>query len=245
MKFFTRFVLASSVLFIYSACARADRDVLWRDIGGICVPAYKAQDMYGPCAVVNLDHRFAIFKTDKDPYQFLLIPTDKITGIEDPQVLQPTEPNRFYDAWLNKGFSTQLLNKPFREHMIALAVNAMNARTQDQLHIHISCLSSEARKIIAALPVSQLNGQWSGTAVEIGAYRYFYKRLSLNELKKQNLFVTTKEKVDQEKGAIAYAGIGLVNLDPDNFLLLTGIGNEQRGVAAERLQDHYCADLEQ
>ena len=244
MRTFARFLLCSAFLFIYSHAARADRDFLWKEIGGVCVPAYKAEDVYGPCAMVNLDHDYAIYKTNNDPYQYLLIPTGKVTGIEDVKLQQATEPNRFYDAWQSRGFMTQQLNKPIKEHMIALAVNAANARTQDQLHVHISCLSPEARKIIARMPVRQLNGAWSDAPVEIGAYRYFYKKLSLDELKKQNLFIAVKEIVDREKGVLAYTGIGLVNLDPDNFLLLAGIGTEQRGVAAERLQDHRCLDLD-
>ena len=245
MKIFTRFLLCSAFLFVFSNAARADRDFLWKEIGGVCVPAYKTNDVYGPCAVVNLDQDYAIYKADSDPYQYLLIPTGRVTGIEDVKLQQATEPNRFYNAWQSRGFMTQRLNKPIKEHMIALAVNSINTRTQDQLHIHISCLSSEARKIIAGLPLNQLKGQWSEKTVEIGAYRFYYKKLSIDELKTENLFITAKEKVDQEKGTFAYAGIGLVNLDPDNFLLLTGVGTEQRGVAAERIEDHRCVDLDQ
>jgi len=244
MKFLTKFLLCSSFLFIFSNAAKADRDFLWKEIGGVCVPAYKTDDVYVPCAMVNLDHQYAVYKADSDPYQYLLIPTGKVTGIEDLQLQQPTEPNRFFDAWQSRGFLTQRVGKPIREHMIALAVNAANARTQDQLHIHISCLSPETRKIIAGLPASQLNGQWSTTSVEIATYRFFYKKLTLDELKKENLFITAKAKVDQEKGVFAYTGIALVNLDPDNFLLLTGIGTEQKGIAAEHLEDHQCADLD-
>ena len=245
MKSLTIILLCSAFLLIFSNAARADRDFLWKEIGGVCVPAYKTNDVYAPCALVNLADDYAIYKASAGAYQYLSIPTGKVTGIEDARLLQAAEPNRFYDAWQSRGFMTQQLNKPIREHMIALAVNAANARTQDQLHIHISCLSSEARKIIAGLPVSQLNGQWSQTPVEIAAYRFFYKKLSLDELKKANIFIMAKDKVDQEKATFAYAGIGLVNLDPGNFLLLTGVGTEQRGVAAERLQDHRCVDLDQ
>ena len=245
MKIFTRFLLCSLFLFIYSNSARADRDFLWKEIGGVCVPAYKTDDVYGPCAMVNLNDDYAIYKTDDNPSEYLLIPTGRITGIEDVKLQLATEPNRFYDAWQSRGFMTQRLNRPIKEHMISLAVNAANARTQDQLHIHISCLASEARNIIARLPVNQLNGQWSASAVEIAGYRFFYKKLSMDELKKENLFITAKEKVDQEKGTFAYAGIGLVNLDPGNFLLLTGIGTSDRGVAGERLQDHQCLAADQ
>jgi len=245
MKIFTRFLLCSAFLFTFSNSARADRDFLWKEIGGVCVPAYKTNDIYGPCAVVNLDQDYAIYKTDDDPYQYLLIPTVKVTGIEDVKLQQATEPNRFYNAWQSRGFMTQRLPKPIKEHMIALAVNSKNTRTQDQLHIHISCLSSEARKVIAGLPLNQLKGQWSEKTVEIGGYGFFYKQLSIDQLKKENIFIAAKEKVDQEKGTFAYSGIGLVNLDPDNFLLLTGVGTEQRGIAAERIEDHRCVDLDQ
>lgn len=245
MKTLTRLLLCASLLLLFSHSARADRDFLWKEIGGVCVPAYKSHDVYGSCALVNLDQDYAIFKVDRDPYQFLLIPTGKVTGIEDIKLQQASEPNRFFDAWQSRGFMTQRLPTLIKEHMISLAVNAANARTQDQLHIHISCLSHEARKVIASLPADQLNGQWSARPVEIGAYRYFHKKLSLAELKSQNLFIVAKAKVDQEKGNIAFTGIGLVNLDPHSFLMLLGIGTDEQGVAAERIQDHRCLNVDQ
>ncbi|QRR07568.1 CDP-diacylglycerol pyrophosphatase [Burkholderia sp. MS455] len=212
-----------------------DRNALWNKINHQCVPDFSHGDEYAPCALVDANRGFVIYKVDNDAYQYLLLPTRKITGIEDPKLLEPG-PNYLYLAWLSRTFLMERLGKPIRERDVALTVNASNARSQDQLHIHISCLSAEARSAI-----NQTIKSGSNAPIRIGSHYFFHQKISISDLKTDNLFKIVRGKVAWAKGNIAYSGAALVNLDPTTFLLLWSSGNKQHGIFAEQIQDHSCA----
>jgi CDP-diacylglycerol pyrophosphatase len=240
-----RLLVSIVVFFIYSTSVRADHDFLWNKMNNICIPEYKINGIYKPCALVDLNEKYVIYKTDFDKYQYLLLPTDKISGTEDVKLQQDAVPNYLYLAWQSRSFLTERFNKPIKEQLLSLTINPKNNREQNQLHIHISCLSTEARKIISDIAVDQLDGQWSSKQVSIAPYSYFYRKINLDEFKKENLFKSIKAKVEQENGNMDYTGVALVNIDPNNFLLLVGIGTKENGFSAELIQEHGCKAAEQ
>lgn len=219
----------------------ASRDVLWNRLSQKCVPDYLAADTYQPCALVNLDDRYVIYKVDNDPYQYLLLPTDRITGIEDARLLNDDTPNYFYLAWLSRTFLTEKLDRKLKEKDISLTVNAANTRTQDQLHIHISCLSKEARAVLDRVDIRDLGTQWTPLPEQIRKHTYYAKKLSLSELKTDNVFRMVKEKVASDSGNMKYTGVALVNVDKATFLVLEASGTLEKGVSAEEIQEHGCA----
>lgn len=132
--------MALAFIFIgLNACA-ADRNILWNKIHLQCVQNYLDKDVYAPCALVDLDKNYTIYKVDGEKYPYLLLPVQKISGIEDAQLLSSGALNYFYLAWQSRTFLTSALERSLAERNISLAINAANARSQDQLHIHISCL---------------------------------------------------------------------------------------------------------
>jgi len=228
------------MLMITGNIAHADRNILWKKINEGCVPEYLNKDLYRPCRLVDMNKKIIVYKVDNDKYQYLLLPTDKITGVEDSDLLKIDSPNYLYDAWFARTFLTERLGKPLKERFISLALNSTNARSQDQLHVHISCLSKSANEILTKIPNSNLTEAWSKEKVTIPPYHYFYRKISLNELEKNNLFKSISDKVKQENGSLEYTGVGLVNINRDNFILLVGIGTSVFGVSAESIQDHEC-----
>ena len=233
------------VLMLTGNIAHADRNILWNKINGGCVPGYVNKDTYQPCSLVDMNEKIAVYKVDNDKYQYLLLPTDKITGVEDDKLQKNGSPNYLYDAWLAKTFLTERLGKPIKERFISLALNPQNARSQDQLHIHISCLSSSANEILSKIPEGKINTAWSKEQVTIPPYSFYYRKVSLDELINENLFKSVSDKVKQEKGSLEYTGVGLVNRGPENFIMLVGIGTSAKGVSAELIQDHECQLVEQ
>ncbi|WP_174769904.1 CDP-diacylglycerol diphosphatase [Paraburkholderia hayleyella] len=218
----------------------ADSDFLWQKLNQQCVPNYLADDIYRPCALVDLDSRYVIYKVDNDKYQYLLLPTDKISGIEDPQLLNDQTSKYFYHAWQARSFLTEKLNKTLKEKDIALTLNAANTRTQNQLHFHISCLAPAVRTLLNGLDTANLGNEWSALAEKIRQHTYYVKKISLSDLKTINLFPLIKDKVTADHGQMAYSGAALVNVNKDTFLLLVSSGTAERGVAAEEIQDHQC-----
>jgi CDP-diacylglycerol pyrophosphatase len=240
-----RLLTSIMAFFVCSANVRANSDFLWNKMNDICIPKYRNNGIYKPCALIDLNEKYVIYKTDFDKYQYLLLPTDKISGTEDVKLQQDDVPNYFYLAWQSRVFLTERFNKPIKEQLLSLTINPKNTREQHQLHIHISCLSAEAHKIISGIAVDQLDGQWSSKQVHIAPYSYFYRKINFHELKNENLFKSIKAKVEQENGNMDYTGVALVNIDPNNFLLLAGIGTKENGYSAELLQEHECKAAQQ
>ncbi len=56
-----------------------DHDILWKRISGQCLPNYQARESYSPCAFVDTAHGYVLYKVDRDPYQYLLLPSERIT----------------------------------------------------------------------------------------------------------------------------------------------------------------------
>ena len=67
------------------------RDDLWHHVNDECVPDQTAHGDPAPCAFVALGQGvargFAVYKDRVGATQFLLIPTRKVSGIDDPDLL--------------------------------------------------------------------------------------------------------------------------------------------------------------
>jgi CDP-diacylglycerol pyrophosphatase len=83
----------------FSGPAHADPLALWRIVHGACVPYVEAGLGPKPCERVDLDggvdQGVAILKDLVGIAQMLTIPTRRITGIEDPQMLALNAPPVF------------------------------------------------------------------------------------------------------------------------------------------------------
>ena len=108
-----------SVVLSVSACdasAVADPNALWNIVHGECVPHMEAGLGPKPCERVDLAggvaEGVAILKDLVGVSQMLAIPTRRITGIEDPQMLAPDAPiNDLAWAWHTPG-NVKLLLPP-------------------------------------------------------------------------------------------------------------------------------------
>jgi CDP-diacylglycerol pyrophosphatase len=235
--------LMVSLLFLASPLAYAeDPNILWNIVHGQCVPAYNSSEQYTPCTLVDGQERSVVYKVDGDLYQYLILPTDKITGIEDPLLLSDATKPYFYQAWRSRELVSAKLNGHIREQDMALAVNAINSRSQNQLHIHLSCLSPKVRAVLDTIDMRQFDHKWQPLGKPLGGNNYSAIKLTSSELSKVNVFKLVHERVRQQGKEMQYSTIGLVNLDKDNLLLLTASGSASSPVGAETdLLDHTCA----
>lgn len=243
--------LLTSLLFygVFSTfnVSAADPDFLWKTINEKCVPDYNTSGQYAPCTLVDEKEGTVIYKADGGNFKFLLLPIKKITGIEDPSLLSDSTKPYFYQAWLSRAllsFELAELKGAVSEKSISLALNAINSRSQNQLHIHISCLSPTASAIIRHVDMSQFGSEWTDFPKPFHGHNYSARKLTLDELRTANVFKIVDERVKQKGFEMKYTTIGLVNLDKDTFLLLTSSGNEGLKVGAEGdLQDQSCSSL--
>jgi CDP-diacylglycerol pyrophosphatase len=117
------------------------RDVLLK-LMQCCVRDLKSNE---DCREYDAVNRYVIIHDNgpTKPQAYLLIPTEKVTGIDDKQIFKAPYVNLWANAW------DQSERYPgWGDRRIGLAINSAHSRTQDQLHVHISCIDARVAKIL-------------------------------------------------------------------------------------------------
>ena len=231
---------------VFGAPARADPMALWRIVHGACVPNFEAGKGPGPCESVDLSggesQGVAILKDLVGVAQMLAIPTRRITGIEDPQVLAPDAPKVFAVAWGAKALVEARLHVALPREAVAIAINSKWARSQDQLHLHVDCV---ARNVAATLADNRasFDGVWRAMAVPLNGRVYFARRLDSADLADAaplKLMAECVEGARAHMDAYTLAAVGATFDGKPGFVLLADRFSLEGGGHAEDLQDHNC-----
>jgi CDP-diacylglycerol pyrophosphatase len=142
------------------------RGALW-EVVRACVANHAVTGAAFPCLEVNVssgDERgYVILRAPLGPPDLILAPTRKSVGAEDPSLQTSEAPNYFEDAWNARVFlrdGRDGRGRPLAHDDVALAVNSRLARTQDQLHIHIGCLSRDVKKALETLAPQLPEDRW-------------------------------------------------------------------------------------
>jgi CDP-diacylglycerol pyrophosphatase len=124
--------------------------VLWKSVK-TCLINQRTTGFPQPCFKLELSHGvdkgYAVWKDMRGSSHFLLIPTIRLTGIEDPDLLKPTLPNYWEGAWKITSYVTAVIGKKIPRDYLGLGINSPTARSQDQLHIHADCLVPGVREL--------------------------------------------------------------------------------------------------
>jgi CDP-diacylglycerol pyrophosphatase len=240
-----KFAVAIAALLVAAApaglaTADSDPDVLWRAVHEQCVPNQRTGNDPAPCAAVDVsageNRGYAVFKDYVGAEQFLLIPTARVSGIEDPALLRPDAPNYFAEAWRARAFTEAAAGGALARDWIGLTVNPAVARSQNQLHIHIDCLRADVHRALAQY-AGLIGATWSPLPVPLAGYRY--DAIAVRNLDALNPFaVAAPDGGDPGLTTLAVVGAGTA-ADP-GFVILRGRADPAAGVlpAAELLQDH-------
>jgi CDP-diacylglycerol pyrophosphatase len=231
----------------FASPARADPNALWRIVHGECVPHMDAGLGPKPCERVDLDggveRGVAILKDLVGVSQMLAIPTRRITGIEDPQMLAPNAPPVFAVAWGAKSLVEERLHRTLPREAVGLAINSKWARSQEQLHVHVDCLAIPVMKALAEY-ASALDSQWRAMTVPLQGRVYFARRVDsadLADVAPLKLFADGLEGARAHMGAYSLAAAGATFDGKPGFVLLADQSSLEGGGHAEDLQDHDCA----
>jgi CDP-diacylglycerol pyrophosphatase len=218
---------------------------LWRIVSEQCAPDQVQHASPAPCAEVSTAGRYAVLKDTVGPAQFLVLPTDRITGIEDPALLTPGGPNYFAAAWAARTFVEMRLGKKLARDQVAVAVNSRYGRSQDQLHLHVDCLAPGVAETLTANR-SMIGPEWSSRAFTVGGHAYRIRRIEGDGLAGVDPFRLLAEGVPsaaRAMGAWTLALVGTTFADGrPGFYLLAGRADPLHGDpgSAEVLQDHDC-----
>ncbi len=230
---------------IGAATAAADRGALWMVVHGLCVTDEMRIHSPAPCVEVNLasgeETGWAILKDLFGKTQFLLIPTRRLAGVESPLVGTSALPNYWRAAWSARGLVSERAKKELPRDAIGMAINAANARTQDQLHIHLDCIRADVREALMS-PAAKITTQWAD--LRLGGRTYRARRIEGAEPAPDPFALLAADArasgQQMEEETLAVIGAKLAD-GKDGFILLSD-RSATAGVAhAESLLDHTCA----
>jgi CDP-diacylglycerol pyrophosphatase len=235
-------------LFLTTSCvapADANPNALWQIVHDQCLPDQEAHGSPAPCTRVDLVGGTVVLKDRNGATQYLLMPTARLTGIEDPAILDPHAHNYFAAAWAARGLLDQRAGRPLPRTVVGLAINSKYGRSQDQLHIHIDCLRTD---VIAALRQYGpfLTTKWSPFPVPLAGAPYLARLVDSPDLANANPFTLLANEVPGAGAAMGDWTLVVVGFETGgapNFILLAGRADQARGARAngEALLDHDCA----
>lgn len=159
-----------------AGCCTAN-DTLWIRINNRVQECAKNSNH---CFRINPKQGYALSPEDPHTIANLLVPTTCISGIECPATWLNNSPNYWYLAWTNLGMGLG--------SRAGMAINSQVTRTQNQLHIHVTCVDSAVSSALDALDSKIKSApNWSLQTVKGRQFRTF--RLdSDGQLASYNLF---------------------------------------------------------
>ena len=227
--------------------AQADRNLLWNIVNLKCLRHLAKAEAPIPCDSVDVskgwDNGAALLKGFHGIARMLAIPTHRVTGIEDPALLAPEEFNYFMAAWAARTNVEFRLKHTLPREAVAITVDSMVARDQDQLHLQIDCLDKDVAVALASYP-DVLDAQWRPMTVELKGRRYWVRKLDSEDLSDVSPFVLLADGIDgarTEMGLWSLAAVGAVFSGKPGFILLADRADQAAGGRAEDLQDHDCS----
>ena len=233
----------------WSLPAHADPDALWRIVHDGCVPHFEAGQGPTPCVALDLNggvyEGVAILKDLIGVAQMLAIPTRRITGIEDPQMLATDAPSVFADGWNAKGdVEARLGGRALPRQAVALVINSQYARTQQQLHVHVDCVRVDVDKALKDYAPA-LDDRWRAMTVPLNGHVYLARRLLSDNLFQSEpllrLVADGLPDAEARMGAMSMGVVGAAFDGKPGFILLANVFSLEGGGHAEDLQDHDCA----
>jgi CDP-diacylglycerol pyrophosphatase len=227
--------------------ALADPNALWIITHDKCVPDQERREDPAPCALVDLADGerggYVVLKDLVGVTQFLLIPTDRIDGIESPELLEPGAPNYFAAAWRARSFVEQRAGTSIPRDWMSLAINSAVARSQNQLHIHVDCVRADVREALLR-NVNGLGPTWTPFPEPLAGHDYLATVVAGDDLDGVDPFVMLADgvvgaKADMGAETLVVVGTYLADGRP-GFVLLSDRADPAAGVEAggEELQNH-------
>jgi CDP-diacylglycerol pyrophosphatase len=246
----TAFTIAIVLLGAARSSPAADPDALWEIVHGKCVPDQQQKGDPAPCSLVDLregDARgYVVLKDRVGTTQYLLIPTARVPGIESALLIAPGAPNYFADAWRERSYTRQAAQRPLAREAISLAINSAFGRSQNQLHIHIDCIRTDAGAVLQR-QLATIGDSWAPLSEPLMGHRYRAVRVLGDTLDGTNPFELLADGVPGAREAMGEQTLVVVGAEfgggNPGFIVLTDHVDLATGdkASGEELQDHDCA----
>ena len=198
---------------------------------------YKSTEQY----VLLQDH------APNKPRSCLTVPTAQVTGIEDSQTVSNQKVRDLWaDAWGErekcfKNAPQPNQGKPEPASWTGLAINSESVRTQDQLHIHASCLDQTVKGIIDQSSSEFHAFNW--TPVKIRRHTWYVQKLT-SLTGKQSPFELIQSRATHNKKDDNYIGwhslVVVSARGGDGYYLLDAYRENGYNAAGEAMLNQSC-----
>lgn len=223
-----------------AACQVAPRPNALYSLAGCCSRDLKSNR---GCEVYDAQDAYIILKDNAPtkPESYMIIPTAKVTGIDDKQVFDPPVVNFFQYGW------TRAATYPGKPAVnTALAINSVHARTENQLHIHMSCVRPDVDKVLQDNDSKIRSYPAKFRKLKLPPNGNTYQTLRVASLGGNNSPFLVIQKIRGVKGHMGQQSIALVGTERSGeyYLLATRFkkGDPQSG-GAEELMDEACTGV--
>ncbi len=209
-----------------------------------CIPGQQQHHNPAPCKEADLRAGYVLLKDKNGPLQYLLMPTQRVNGIESPLLLQPTTPDYVWLAWQKRDVLSEQNGSPVPDAAVSLAINSRLGRTQNHFHIHISCLRRDVRAHLND-NLTTISTRWLPLEGGLRGHDYLARRVTKNELAQRSPFMMLAEEVPGAREHMGRYALAMAQQSDGSLVLLA----TERNVlmfnlaSAEELQDHNCAIL--
>lgn len=216
-------------------------DALWRIVSEQCVPHQRDNQNPEPCAKVDLQTGYVLLKDINGPLQYLLLPTAKMSGMESPELLQSKTANFLWLAWQERNVMSVRRGTHVSDDIISLTINSATGRSQNQLHIHISCLRSEVRDQLNQY-ANAIHADWETFPVSLAGNQYIARKVTTTEFSQHSPFMMLASQVPQARENMGRYSLAMAQLKDGEWIVLATERNLLRFnlASAEQLQDHDC-----
>jgi CDP-diacylglycerol pyrophosphatase len=215
-----------------------------------CIIARPPNSLWSPaqCCAKNLQSNrgcryyseaddFIILKDNSPakPDAYLIIPTTKVTGIEDRSVFLPP----VADFWAYGWRQAQIyVRKPAAD--IGLAINSEFGRTQNQLHIHISCVRRDVAQALADSAHKIGHDPATPVTVPLGLQNNVYRVIEVTSLVSRSPFALTAAMPGARSDMAAQSIAVIGSKTPGLYYVLDTYHHGGNPGAAEELLDQSC-----
>ena len=230
-------VLALTLIGNAGSATAASRSALWAVVQS-CVLGltFLCQEVTVPDESNELG--YAVINSTHSPTEFLIVPAVQVAGVESPAARSTAGARLWQLAWDQRHRVDDALGRALPRTAVGLAVNSAGTRTQDQLHIHLECVSAKVQRRLAS-QAPALPGPWTALPKKLAGSHYFIKTVASANLREVNVLEEVVSLPGATMSKASVAAIGAILSDgQDGFYLLVNFDN----VSSERLLDHSCQD---
>ena len=173
-----RGALLSVTALLLTGCARSD--ALWLVTQDLCQPNYHYRRDPAPCQQIyqppGSGQGFSVLQNPRYQYHFILVPTQAMAGIESIALSRPGRTDYFGYAWLMRYRLMAAYGADVPEDKLGMAINSAWGRSQNQLHIHLTCLREDVRRQLQA-ERPYINEQWRPLPDRLLNHTYYARRV--------------------------------------------------------------------